>query len=148
MIEKRKSKGFHFYPKKRKKKRKHTQFMEYERVLHDWGFIPSMFHIFPVEQGSKMTWWACLPDANFYGNIEVQGEYFKPVWPLDFYDGSAGDVVYGYIGVVYYSHGAIYQGKFVFMKNPMNAGKDLTHALQIKRKVNFERFKMFEIWKK
>lgn len=144
MIEKRKSKGFHFYPKKRKKKRKHIQFIDYERVLEDWGFVPSLFYIFPT----KESWWACLPDANFYGNIEVQGEYFKPVWPLEFYHGNAGDVVYGYVGVVYYSHGGIHKGKFVFVKNPMNIGHELSHVLAMKRKINFERYKKFQIWKK
>ena len=141
---KRGSKGFHFYPVRRKKKKTHVQWMAYDRVVVDWGALPSLYYIFHIH---NRGWWACLPDHNCFDNIEAGGEYYRPIYPIDFYDGTSGDVVYGYIGVIARFCLSIYKGRFVFVKNPMIPGHDLTHVLNIKWKINLEKYKKFEIWK-
>jgi len=142
---KRKHRGFSFYPVRRKKKRLHVQFISYARVLDNWGFVPSIYYIFAIE---NRGWWACLPDANYFDNIEVDGDFYRPMYEIPFYDGGHGDAVYGYVGVIYHYCKAIDSGRFVFVKNPVtSAGQELSFALSIKRKINLEKFKKFEIWK-
>jgi hypothetical protein len=137
--------GTHFYPKTRKKKRKHAQFMDYSRVVGDWGFSPSLYYVYHVDDLG--AWYACQPDRNFFGNIEVGGEYFRPVISLPFYNGGNGDVVYGYVGVIHHRNMSIHEGRFVFVKNPMNIGQELSYVLGIKREINLQKYKKFELWK-
>ena len=136
------SKGFHFYPKTRKKKRDHTQFMDYERVLDTWGFVPRMYHIFRINN----DYWACLADGNFYGNIESEGEFFRPVIKLPFWEFGNGAVVYGYIGVISYSSMGIHNGRFIFMKNAMSAAQELSQVVAYKYKVHLEKYKRVYLW--
>lgn len=143
MERKRSTKGFHFYPVKRKKKRKHTQFMDWDRVLVDWKFVPRMYYVFAIPEKG---WWVCLPDKNFYGNIEVQGYYYRPVMQLPFYEFGSGDMVYGYVGVISHRHKAIHEGRFVFVKNVMNAGRELSQVLAYKYKVHLEKYKEVYLW--
>lgn len=136
--------GFHFYPYKRKKKRFHSQFVNMDRVLEQWGFVPRLYYVFFI----KDRYYACLPDANFIGNVRVGDEYFRPVIELPDFEHGSGCVVYGYVGVVQYSSMGILKGRFVFVKNDMNIGLDLTRALSFKSEIHFEKYKKFEIWKK
>lgn len=136
--------GFHFYPSNRKKKRFHNQFISMDRVLDDYGFSPRLFYIFLID----CKYYACLPDVNFYGNIKVGDEYFRPVIELPGFEYGEGCVVYGYIGVVQRSNKGILNGRFVFVKNGMGVGQELTRAVSFKRKVMFEKYKKYEIWKK
>jgi hypothetical protein len=135
---------FHFYPKNRKKKRFHSQFIDYERVLDSWCFTPSLYYIFRINN----AFYACLPDVDFYGNIQVNGEYFRPVIRLKDFEHGNGCVVYGYIGVVQRSCMGIMKARFVFVKNAMNPGLYYTKALSFKTKLHLEKFKRYEIWKK
>ena len=145
-LKKRKKPKFHVYPAKRKKKKPHVQWFDFHRVVEKWNIVPSVFYMFAIPE--KGGWWACKLDRPFFGNIECQGDYYKPVYKVDYYDGQSGDSVYGYVGVIYYCNMSIEKGRFVFVKNPMNMGLELSHVLCFKTKLNLEKYKKFEIWKK
>lgn len=135
--------GKRFYPKNRKKKRKHIQYMDYDRVIKKWQFTPDMYYIFKIDN----VWYACLPDAHFIGNIIADGEYFRPVHKIDHYNGNNGDAVYGYVGVIYSTNLSMYITRFVFMKNPMNIGSELSYILSFTRRDSFPNYIKNEIWK-
>lgn len=136
-------KGTSNYPENRKKKRVHVQWFNLERVTDKWMVSPEYFYMFQI----KGEWWACTPEGNFYGNIEINGDYYRPAWPVAFYDGQNGDIVIGYVGVIYYSNMGVHKGRFVFVKNHLSAGEELSRALGYKQQVREEYYKKFEIWK-
>jgi predicted heme/steroid binding protein len=115
----------HRYPEKRKKKDIHVQWMSFDRVLKTWGMSVDYYYMFKVDK----QWWACQPSGYFIGNLDVDGDYFKPYFNVKYYDGQNGDVIIGYMGVIYYHSMAIYKGRFVFVKNALSAGEELTAAL-------------------
>lgn len=117
--------------------------MDYDRVVVDWEIVPRMYHIFKI----KDLWYACLPDRYFFDNIIVDGECFKPVYLLKFYDGQSGDVVYGYVGVGKYENMSLYKSRFVFVKNPMNIGQELSYVLSFKRRDALPNYIKNELWK-
>ena len=131
------------YPEKRKKKRLHVQLISFERVTERWQITPFMFYMFFIDN----SWWACEPEGNFYGNVCIDGDYYKQVYPVDFYDGQNGDVVMGYVGVINSGNMSIHKGRLVFVKNALSAGVELSRSLTYKSEVRMDYYKRFEIWK-
>jgi len=134
----------HNYPEKRKKKKKHIQLMALFRVTDKWLISPDYFYMFFIDG----EWWACQQEASFYGHININGQFYKKYFPAEFYDGQNGDVVVGYMGVIYYRDMAIHKGRFVFVKNSFIAGGELSKGLSFKVKDWFDNYKKNEIWKK
>ncbi len=121
----------HIYPNKRKKKRKHIQWFNLERVVKDWGFIPEYHYVFDLK---SRGWWVCKEEPNaFCGNFEYEKRFFRRVYPLKVFDGKNGMMVLGYVGVITYSHMSIHNGRFVFVKDAMNPAHALNYAVSIKR---------------
>ena len=131
------------YPENRKTKRKHTQWFDMERIIKDWNFVPSLYYVFQTEEG----WYVFEKDSYFQGNYEYNGEYFRRVFPLPFWEYGNGCMVYGYVGIIKTSHMGIMEGRFVFMKPVMTAAYVFNHSAGIKTQKNLTKYIENEIWK-
>ena len=125
------------YPKRRKKKRPHTQWMNFDRVVYSWGEVPSMYYIWLLPtgvDGGNERWYACKKERSYFeGYYHIQGEYFRRVFELPFWEYGNGAVVVGYVAVVYKSNFGIHKGRFVFLKNAFSPGAEFSKAIAYKR---------------
>jgi hypothetical protein len=131
------------YPESRKKKRAHAQFINYNRVIEKWGIVPDIFFMFKIDD----IFHACQPDTIFDGNIIIDGCTYRSRHESPDYDGQEGDMVYGYIAIIYHSNMAPTKSRFVFMKDPvMDTGHDLSRFLGLKNKIGQQNHIKFYIW--
>lgn len=131
------------YPEKRKPKRNHTQWFDMERIIKQWNFVPDLYYVFQTKDG----WFVFQKDGFFEGNYENNGEYFRKVFPLPFWEYGDGCIVYGYVGIIKTLHMSILEGRFVFLKPLMTAAYILHHSATIKTEKNLIKYKENEIWK-
>lgn len=98
------------YPKNRKKKIPHEQYMEYDKVVRRGQPIDFYIMIYDGE-----NWWACTekPGSVFVDNYTAVG-----IVPA--FRGCNYQVVLGYIAAITISNMRPYKYKFVFVKEAFN----------------------------
>ena len=124
------------YPKRRKKKRPHTQWMNFDRVVCTWGEVPSLYYIWqlPIDDEGGKGWFACKKEKTYFeGFYLIHGEYFSKVFEVPFWEYGNGSVVLGYVAVIYKSNFGIHKGRFVFLKNAFSPGLEFSKAIAYKR---------------
>lgn len=120
------------YPEKRKKKRVHTQFMSYSRVIEHWVQVPEMLYMFKVD-GSFGLYEKC--SGIIGADIVVEDEPFRKIWEDNRYSFGDGNAVFAYLAIVESSSMGIYEGRVVYMEHPVQrAARDMSYVLSLKEK--------------
>lgn len=106
------------YPKNRKKKVPHEQYMDYEKVVRRGQTLDRYTMIY--DDG----WWACSQTP---GSLMKKGHYAVAKVPA--FRGSAGQRVMGYVAQITVSNKRAYFYKFVFVKEAFCAATALHKAI-------------------
>jgi len=132
------------YPDKRKKKRVHTQFMSYNRVIENWKVIPELRYIYRFDDGVYLCEETeSVSDADFL----VDDVPYRRLWQDDRYSEGSGDAVYAYVGIIDQSHMGIHNGRVVYMETPVQrAFRDFSRLLNIKKKEYIPLHIQYKIW--
>ena len=108
------------YPKNRKKKIPHEQYMDYRKVVARRDDV-DCYHMIKTS-----TWWACKRGRH-HGSFHVEkgGDVFTPVARVPAYTGCEFAKVFGYVARITVCHKRPFHYKFVFVSEPMSAAKCL-----------------------
>ena len=128
------------YPKNRRKKVPHEQYMQYEKVVKRGQTISAYTMVY--DNG----WWACDKAA---GGKDVfwEGERFRGVARVPAYLGYPLDRVTGYVAVITISHKRPNHYKFVFVKEPV-AAKEIYKPLTSKYRKSWNKVGRKVGWRK
>lgn len=117
------------YPDKRKKKRVHTQFMSYSRVIEVWGIVPCLLNVFEVD--GEFGLYEQTPGLTG-ADIIVDDKPYRRKWVDDRCSLGSGNAVFSYVAVIEQSCKGIHKGRVVYMEHPVQrAARDIGYLLNI-----------------